>query len=278
MNTPACKYGLSSSDFETFYPAQAGVADSNYQESGFTDGGDGDEDSTEYENEDSEIGGIEEAQLPTFRELVKAKKNELKSQYGKGHFSIGECGPPPVRLSYAPQVRIPKVTIPNCFWYDKPKDGKLPEWKCDGVKVVNPGVQNEEAYASADERFKADKAKWDQCRADNKGIWVSGWRKEWRKFKQAGGLGQLKQQAAGVGIPESVPVPPTQRPTGPVVNRAQENYRKWLAEKNAVEQSKQIIAKKIQEKDQTGKYIMYFIILLAVLIAIGAVIYVVRKK
>lgn len=46
----------------------------------------------------------------------------------------------------------------------------------------------------------------------NKTKWVSGWRKKWREFKQAGGLAQLKLQARGV-IP--IPTAPSITPPPP---------------------------------------------------------------
>lgn len=59
------------------------------------DGGDGNEDSVEDEGEASEES-VPSQDLPKFRQLVKSKKLELKSQYGKGHFdnrseSTREC-------------------------------------------------------------------------------------------------------------------------------------------------------------------------------------------
>lgn len=51
------------------------------------DGEDGDEEMTEYESEETEVeGGVEQSDLPRYRDLVRAKKLELKAQYGKGHF------------------------------------------------------------------------------------------------------------------------------------------------------------------------------------------------
>lgn len=53
------------------------------------DGGDGDEDDVEYENEEAEVGGVESADLPRFRTLVRNKKLSFKATYGKGHFKWG---------------------------------------------------------------------------------------------------------------------------------------------------------------------------------------------
>jgi hypothetical protein len=50
-------------------------------------GADGDEESVEYESSDAaEAGGVPEADMPKFRQLVRAKKAELKAKYGKTHY------------------------------------------------------------------------------------------------------------------------------------------------------------------------------------------------
>lgn len=193
-----------------------------------------DQENTEYEGEESEAGSMEQTQqLPCFRQMVRAKKAELKAQYGKGHISIGECGVMPLRImtpKYNPIVRIGEQKV--CIGWGSPSCDK----KCLGVccgsrpcvnwKTLIEG--NTAAYDNATARYEADKAAWDQCRAENKGIWVPGWRREWRKFKKAGGLNELKQQSTrcilgnptGGGspiLPGSVPVDtftPTGTPTG----------------------------------------------------------------
>ena len=92
-------------DLSTFYPVRYGLYGAMTKSEGLMpsemssyNGEDGDEDMTEYENEAGEIGGISEIALPTFRQLVKSKKLNLKATYGKG------------------------------YYYDKFGDGKAPKW------------------------------------------------------------------------------------------------------------------------------------------------------
>jgi hypothetical protein len=217
-----------------------------------------DQENTEYEGEESETGSMEQTQqLPCFRQMVRAKKAELKAQFGKGHISIGECGVMPFRenpLKYNPIVFVGKVYSPfkdcglrpdlrpdlwnvPCLWdcsKDKNKDkdccvtnrnkenqraSAWSEWNScrdNQGKLLNPGLENEEAYKAATARYNADKAAWDQCRAENKGIWVPGWRREWRKFKKAGGLNELKQQSTRCILgnpPTGTGTPPPPAPT-----------------------------------------------------------------
>lgn len=82
-------------DIETFYPMQVGGLESSYccaytgEESSFDDLDDSrdNQDSIEYEGEASDVGSMEETkQLPCFRELVRAKKKELKDKFGRGKF------------------------------------------------------------------------------------------------------------------------------------------------------------------------------------------------
>jgi hypothetical protein len=173
------------------------------------------QDNTDYENEEEEVSGVrDKCPFLEFRGYVRAKKQELKDQYGKGHISVFECGVMPFRLQtpkYNPIVRIGETG--NCFGWSWSCDKKCLGLCC-GDKycsnwVTTPG--NTEAYDNATTRFNADKAAWVQCRAENKGIWVPGWRREWRKFKKAGGLNQLRDQCRGV-VPEAPPTPYT--PTG----------------------------------------------------------------
>lgn len=114
-----------------------------------------DEESVEYEESDaSEAGGVDEADLPKFRQLVRAKKLEYKAKYGKAHF------------------------------------GK--QKKCQNVKVPCPTWKN--PLKMCDKKVCVDVPKF-----------ITGWRKQWRKFKQQGGLAQLKQQSKGAApIPAPV--------------------------------------------------------------------------
>lgn len=147
---------------------------------------DGDEESVEYEYEDSEVGGVEPADLPKFRSLVRAKKVALKNQYGKGHFknessTSRECKTIKVPQGYTDRqcrtilrkevcVNVPKVRM-----VDKEVCVNVPH-----VKIV----------------------------------WVSGWRKKWKEFKQAGGLKDFKAQSKGLApLSPVVPAPtPTTNP------------------------------------------------------------------
>ena len=214
-----------------------------------------DQDSTDYENEEDEVPGVrDKCAFLEFRSYVKAKKEELKAQYGKGHISVFECGIMPWRenpLKYNPIAKVPTVYWPSkdcglnpdlrpTFWHepclcdkgncddckvgagccrsnqnkDSAKDAAWAEFTAcreQQGKVMTQG--NEQAYDNATARFNADKAAWDKCRAENKGVWVPGWRRKWREFKKAGGLIQLRDMCRGVQPPP--PPPPTTPPTGP---------------------------------------------------------------
>lgn len=87
------KNGEYISDLSTFYPVRYGLYGAMAKSEGLMpsesssyEGEDGDEDMTEYEGEAGEVGGVPEVALPTFRQLVKSKKLNLKATYGKGHF------------------------------------------------------------------------------------------------------------------------------------------------------------------------------------------------
>jgi len=245
-------------DVNTFYPLRKGSGlESTYcpynnGESSFDDLDDSqdDQESTEYENEANEVDGVTGENEPAqpgkcsfwdFRNQVKIKKQELKNQYGKGRISIGECGVQPMRISYAPNIKIPKIYAPSrdcglnpdlrpAFWKvpcvctksdcdcrlgsgccndNKNKDSaKASAWaefsacRDESGKVLNPGTENEDAYDRATGRWNDAMAVWNKCRQENKGIWVPGWRRKWREFKKAGGLNELRDQCRGV-------VPPT---------------------------------------------------------------------
>jgi len=141
------------------------------------------EENTDYENEEVEVdGGVPQSDLPRYRDLVRNKKLELKSQYGKGYFSIGECGIKP----------LPPETILNmpCLW-DCSKEKNASKDCC----TFNAN----QAEKRANRRQQI--LNWENCRAINKGIWVWGWRKKWREFKRDGGLAQLKLQSKGLYNP-----------------------------------------------------------------------------
>src|ERR1700741_2932579 len=109
---------MNRSDIQTFYPiTESGLNslskvpynnESSFDDDASLDDSKDDQESTDFEESDlSDVGGINEADLPTYRQLVKSKKLELKAAYGKGHFdsktkkvctggftgSHQECGP-----------------------------------------------------------------------------------------------------------------------------------------------------------------------------------------
>lgn len=125
------------------------------ESSSYTEGEDGDENSVEGEGEESGLG-IEVADLPRFRQLVRKKKITLKATYGKTKWYVTE------------------------------------QWGC--PIACGPGVGGE--------------ANWFQAGLHpNKTRKVSGWRKQWKNFKQAGGLATLKLQSK-----ELTPIPTTTTP------------------------------------------------------------------
>ena len=46
----------------------------------------------------------------------------------------------------------------------------------------------------------------------NKPVWIHGWRRKWKAFKQAGGLAQLKLEAKGIVPPTGTGLPPQPNP------------------------------------------------------------------
>lgn len=141
----------------------------------------------ELENEESVEPEGEEAmveeefvdeELPKFRQLVRAKKLEMKAQYGKAHFATRrECKNVPYPGTCTKSVPYPCVKnrkVTTCY-----KNVPVP---CTKYKEVCINVP----------------------------YWVWGWRKKWREFKQAGGLAQLKMISKGMA-----PLyPPTDTGTG----------------------------------------------------------------
>ena len=202
-------------DIETFYPMQAGGLESSsffMEESRATgddlDDSQDDQESVEFEETDAtEAGGVSDAEMPTFRQLVKAKKLELKAQYGKGRFRIGECGVKPFRenvTKYNPIVRIGESR--TCISWGVSCDKKCLGVCCGPTTCKNWAVipGNTQAYDNASERFSQDLAAWNSC---EKG-WIPGWRKQWRIFKKSGGLAQLKMKSQGLLTPQEQAAPP----------------------------------------------------------------------
>lgn len=144
------------------------------------------EDYTEYENEAEEIPEEQFApdELPKFRQLVRAKKLELKAQYGKAHFDTRrECKMVPTPSTCYKTVSIPYPCIKNAKATTCYKNSSVP-YPCTVNKEVCINIPT----------------------------WVWGWRKKWREFKQAGGLAQLKMISRGMA---PMPTPTTNDPNTP---------------------------------------------------------------
>lgn len=303
---------MTQGDFETFYPFQAGVgknAPNNFESSfqgyygessatgdDLDDSNDNQDDTDGDEGEAGEVGGIEETQqLPCFRELVRAKKKELKAQYGKGRFRIGECGVKPFRenvTKYNPIVRsgesrtcIGWGSAPCVNWTNLPFKGRLCiGWgsaPCNNWAVI-PG--NTQAYDNASERFSQDLAAWNSC---EKG-WIPGWRREWRRFKKDGGLNAFKQQSVscilGTAISDQPIIPPdglvpAPAPTPTPISPARMTAAQLLAlrARNQAENQSQRMSIEDDGKDKTKSYIMFGIVAV-ILIAGGFYIYKTLKK
>ena len=284
---------MTQGDFETFYPFQAGVgqnAPNNfessyrngyYSESSYDDLDDSkdDQENTEPEGEAGEVGGVEETQqLPCFRELVRAKKKELKAQFGKGRFRIGECGFIPFRenvTKYNPIARIGRTCLGGIR--DIKGDGKPPFWDPN----INCVEGNTQAYDNASARFSQDLAAWKEC---EKG-WIPGWRREWRKFKKAGGLNEFKKQSVRciggtalsdepIRTPDDIVPPPIVVPPKVLKGKTAAD---WLAERDARNKANQRTPIEDDGKDKTKSYIMFGIVAI-VLIAGGIYIYKTLKK
>lgn len=144
-----------------------------------------DEEYTEYEGEASSFPEEEfsETELPKFRHLVRAKKLEMKAQYGKAH--IGTT----TKTIQVPSTCYRTVNVP---------------YPCPTIKQPL-----KTCYRSSSVPYPCTK---DQT--INVPIWVWGWRKKWREFKQSGGLAQLKMQSKGMApIPGYTDPAPTTSPT-----------------------------------------------------------------
>lgn len=255
-------------------------------------------------------------QLPCFRQLVREKKRQLKDTYGKGKLSVGECGIQPIRTEpkYNPQVRIPKIYSPFkdcglnpdlrpeyfptiCLWdcsKDKNTDkdccvtnrnksnNKAAAWTdysaCrDGQgKLLNPGTENEDAWARAQDRFNADNDVWRRCRSENKGIWTPGWRRQWRKFKKSGGLKAIKQESTRCILGNPISGEPIIAPVIPVIplvvaptkSSSLPKFGKVLYGGNVV---KKVDASKdlVEDSSSTSKSKYYIIIVVVLVLAIA---------
>jgi len=279
---------MTQGDFETFYPFQAGIgkgAPNNFESSfqGYygessATGDDLDDSNDDQENTDGdegeagEVGGVEETQqLPCFRELVRAKKRELKAQFGKGRFRIGECGIRPVRLGYNPIVRIGESR--TCIGWGVSCDKKCLGICCGPTTCNNWAVipGNTQAYDNATARFEADLNAWNSC---EKG-WIPGWRREWRKFKKAGGLNEFKKQSVrcilGTALSDEPIRAPDEVVPPPVPPKVLKGLTKeeLLARFNARNQSYKRNAIEDDGKDKTKLYITIGIV--AVILIVGGI-------
>ena len=180
-------------DIETFYPMQAGGLESSSflgfrkEESRVTgddiDDSQDDQESVEFEDSDAtDVGGVSDADMPTYRQLVRAKKLELKAQYGKGHLDT--------------KTAYKKVCVGGF-------NGTHQE--CKNVPYPCPTFQN--PLKKCDKRVCVNVPTWDSNINCNdvpypEISWIPGWRKQWRIFKRDGGLSQLKMTSQGLLTPQ----------------------------------------------------------------------------
>jgi len=150
-------------DIETFYPMQAGGLEEESRATGDDiDDSKDDQDSTEYENSDAtDAGGVSDSDMPSFKQLVKAKKLELKAQYGKGRLDsktaykrvcaggfvdIKGDGKPPIWKS---DINCSNVPYPEISWIPGwrkqwrifKRDGGLAQLKMKAQGLITPQEQ-----------------------------------------------------------------------------------------------------------------------------------------
>lgn len=189
-----------------------------------------DEDNTQYESEESEIGDSSDTDLPKFRDLVRAKKEELKSQYGKAHIENHSVMERECKNVQVPKIRMVDkeicVNVPFTKWDSNINCSSICvkwNWKTEctehqtkclggfigGTNRECKNVPTPEGYTELEEVcINVPKIRL---------VWVSGWRKKWREFKRDGGLAQLKLQSKGLYTPPSsednyIPPQPTYTP------------------------------------------------------------------
>jgi hypothetical protein len=147
------------------------------------------EDYVEPEGEESQIGDTSQTDLPKFRDLVRAKKSELKSQYGKAHIEK--------------TTREVCTNVPYTTW-----DSNI---NCASVCVKwNYKLECTERATKCLGGFTGGTNR--QCVNVPHFAWVSGWRKKWREYKRDGGLVELKMMSKGL-LPLDSQQPPTLEPT-----------------------------------------------------------------
>lgn len=183
-------------DIETFYPMQIGGLESSFccaftgkkDESRLTgddniDDSKDDQESVEYEDSDAvDAGGVSDADMPTFRQLVRAKKTELKAQYGKGHFE-NKTAYKKVCIGGFNGTHQQCKSVPYPCPTAKEPLKKCYKQVCINVPTWDPNVNcNDVPYPEV--------------------TWIPGWRKQWRIFKRDGGLAQLKMKSQGLLTPQ----------------------------------------------------------------------------
>jgi hypothetical protein len=219
---------------------------------------------------------------------------------------------------YNPQVRIPKVYSPfkdcglnpdlrpglfkvpcvctksdcdcrigkNCCQYNRQKESeKAQAWseytacRNEQGKLLNPGLENEDAWARAQDRFNADNDAWRRCRDVNKGIWTPGWRRQWRKFKKSGGLKTIKQESTrclfGNPISGEPIIAPTPVVVAPTKSSSLPKFGNVLYGGNVVKKvdvSKDLVGDSSdlgEDSSNTSKSKYYIIIVVVLVIAIA---------
>lgn len=261
-------------DIETFYPMHAGGLESSsfFKEESRATGDDiddsqDDQESVEFEDSDAaDAGGISDADMPSFRQLVRAKKLELKAQYGKGHFDN--------KTAY-------KRVCAGGF------NGTHQE--CKNLPYPCPTFQN--PLKKCDKRVCVNIPTWDSNINCNdvpypEISWIPGWRKQWRIFKRDGGLAQLKMKAKGLLTPQ-------EQATQNADILATQQYLMSATEEIAKKDTKRsdILAKIQQRKDnvanklaadekaaKTRKMFIFGVIALIIIITILLIINVIRSK
>ena len=190
---PASNFNSNNIDLPMYYSADGEEVDD-------VDSPDGNEESVESESEEEEVGGVDSADLPKYRQLVKQKKIELRDTYGKGRlkgetFTKRECKTIKVPESYTDRV-CNNVNYPCPTW-------NSPLKSCTKQVCVNvPKVRMIDKEVCVNIPYVRMK-------------WISGWRKKWREFKRNGGLQQLRLQSQGIVpiVPETPTPTPTPTPT-----------------------------------------------------------------
>lgn len=263
-------------DIETFYPMQAGGLESSSfccgftgkEESGLTgddsvDDSQDDQESVEFEDTDAtEAGGVSDADMPTYRQLVRAKKLELKAQYGKGHLDTKTAYKKVCVGGFNGTHQECKSVPYPCPTIKKPFK-KCYKQVCINVPTWDPNVNcNDVPYPEV--------------------TWIPGWRKQWRIFKRDGGLAQLKMKSQGLLTPQEQAEQTAQEQA---IQQPAEQ-QKALADQRAkilaqIQQRKDSAASKLAADEKAAKLKKMFtfgVIALVIVIAILLIIMVLKGK